>query len=133
MSAELEQSPNDAVVLCRQAAAGAGSSSAAAGGEAVPPLAQARRAAVTLLRLQGQLLLEAKRMDEVRAGSRRVKGLRVSAVRFRGWVSGCMLGRCFVVQGQGRPVAATNWRQLCVRLCSRHRSDSLLPCNCLDG
>ena len=72
VSAELEQPCNGAVVLSRQAASGAGSSSAAAGGEAVPPLAQARRAAVTLLRLQGQLLLEAKRMDEVRAGSRRV-------------------------------------------------------------
>ena len=84
MSAELEQSPNDAVVLCQQAAAGAGSSSAAAGREAVPPLAQARRAAVTLLRLQGQLLLEAKRMDEVRAGSRRVKGPRISSCKVQG-------------------------------------------------
>jgi hypothetical protein len=72
VSAELEQPCNGAVVLSWQAASGAGSSSAAAGGEAVPPLAQARRAAVTLLRLQGQLLLKAKRMDEVRAGSRRV-------------------------------------------------------------
>lgn len=77
LSAELEQSPNGAVVLSRQAASGAGSNSAAAGGEAVPPLAQARRAAVTLLRLQGQLLLEAKRMDEVRLQGWQSSGVRV--------------------------------------------------------
>jgi hypothetical protein len=72
ISADPEHANNSAVVLSLQVTAGAGSNAAAAGGEAVPPLAQARRAAVTLLRLQGQLLLEAKRMDEVRAGSGRV-------------------------------------------------------------
>lgn len=35
------------------------------GEEAVPPAARARRAAVSMLRLRGQLLLEAKRVDEV--------------------------------------------------------------------
>lgn len=37
------------------------------GDEAVPPAARARRAAVSLLRLRGQLLMEAKRVDEVRS------------------------------------------------------------------
>lgn len=43
-----------------------GSSIGGGDSEAVAPAAQARRAAVSLLRLQGQLLVEAKRMDEVR-------------------------------------------------------------------